>query len=161
MASPRSLSARPVRVLIRTRLRDSLAIDPSIERADKEFIAQLCIKLSSSIDKTAIHHLITRQSDNPRQLDGNKQSDRNGYVDIVFDHNLPENAEQPEVIAFKVSIRDSLWKIEELHNPSIKGVVNNTVKVWKEINLKHGLTFPSRGDIRSETWLKQGVVDSR
>jgi hypothetical protein len=153
MTSP--LLACPVRVLIRTRLGDSQQIDPSIKRADEEFIAQLCIKLSSSIDKTAIHHLITRQSDSTMQ------SDRSGYVDIVFDHNLAENVEQPEVRGFKVRIRHSVWKIEELHNPSIKSAVNKTVKAWKEINLKHGLSFPSRGDIRSETRLKQEVVDSR
>jgi hypothetical protein len=145
---PNGLSAHPVRVLIQTRLEDLRTIDPSIEQAEQKVIMQLCIQLSGSVDKAAIRHLITRQSD------------RNGHtrVDIIFDYNLAENPGQPEVVAFKVRIHDdSLLEAKQLHHPGIKGIVNNTVKIWEEINLKHGLSFPSRPDIRAITRVKRGV----
>jgi hypothetical protein len=142
---PSSLSTRSVRVLVRTALGDLQQIDPLIEKADNTFITQLCTRLSSSIDKAAIHLLITRQLEQ--------------RVDIVFDHNLTRT-EHPDVLAFRVRICDSIWTIDELFNPSIKGRVNNTVKAWKEINVIHGLSFPSRENIHLKLCQRQGAVDS-
>jgi len=139
MASPSTdLSRRPVRVLIRTRPAQLRKIHPSVDQADAKLIEKLCVELSGSVDTTNIFHLITKISDR-------KRSER---VDIVFDYGVPLDARQPQVKAFDVKVADSRLTITELFNPAIQPKVNETVEWWRAINLKHGINFPSRTDVR-------------
>ncbi|KAF2176537.1 hypothetical protein K469DRAFT_400773 [Zopfia rhizophila CBS 207.26] len=129
----------PVRVLIRTRPVHLQAIHPSFEKADTALIDKLCAKLFDKESTTKIQHLITRIADERR-------SER---VDIIFDcGGVPAEEPQPEVVAFKLIVKDSEVIASEISHPEIKSKVNDTVDWWRGINVKNHITFPSRTDVR-------------
>ena len=131
------LLARPVRVLIRTRPAQLEKVHTSIEQADTELIKRFWVQQSNSADTTELCHLITRISDW-------KTSER---VDIIFDYGVPTNERHPRVVAFDVKVSDSILA-SQLSHPLIQPKVNETVDRWGKDNLKYGLSFPSRSDVR-------------
>ncbi|KAF2817574.1 uncharacterized protein BDZ99DRAFT_19130 [Mytilinidion resinicola] len=139
MASPLiGRLSRPVRFLIRTRPVQLEKIHPSVDKADTELLEQFWTQISGRTDTTEICHLITKISDR-------KGSDR---VDIVFDYGVPLDADGPNVMAFDVKCSDSRLIVKRLASPAISPKVNETVKWWREINLEHNISFPSRTDVR-------------
>lgn len=122
----------PIRVLIRTLLAQLQKIHPSIDQADTELIKRLCDKLSIT-DYTRISHLITRVLDD-------KKLER---VDIIFNYGSPTIECQPRVMAYSITVKDPDLIVEQLFHPSIRQIVNRTVKTFESINLENGRCFPS------------------
>ncbi|KAF2175222.1 hypothetical protein K469DRAFT_702918 [Zopfia rhizophila CBS 207.26] len=139
MTSPPTDSLRgPIRVLIRTRPAYLQEIHPSFDQADTALIEKLCASSCDEIDASQIRHLITRIADE-------KRSER---VDIIFDYGVPAEELDPEVLAFKVGVKNSRLTVTKLPHPDIKSKVNDTVHWWRGINVKNHITFPSRTDVR-------------
>jgi hypothetical protein len=137
----------PIRVLIRTRPAQLQKVHPSIDQADTELIKRLCDKLSIT-DHTKISHLITRVSDD-------KKLER---VDIIFDYGSPTIEWQPPVMAYSITVEGPDLIVRQLFHPSIRQIVNHTVKTFESINLENGRCFPSRADTRAETQRQRRAV---
>jgi hypothetical protein len=103
-------------------------------QADIQLIEQLCVQLFSNNDAAKIHQLITKISDQ-------EGSER---VEIVFDYGVPADERQPEVVAFNVKVDGSTF------NPRITPEVNRRVEIWRTLNVKNGIGFPSRTDVRKK-----------
>src|SRR5579871_5164332 len=118
MTSPWSNSFDgPVRVLLRAKSTDIKKIDTCIEEADKKLIEKLCVGL----DLEKVRHLLTKQSD--KQSGGER-------VDIVFDYGVSTSA--PDVVVFRVGVKDSTPSFKRLSSPVAKDEVNRIVGVHKE-----------------------------
>jgi hypothetical protein len=165
------LKSKPVRVFVRTTLRDLQLIDPSIraadnepsiEKADNEVIQQLCAHVFGSKSCGTIRHLATRLSDGGRNQrrgetrdgkhDGKRrhQENQDTLVDIIFDHNLSENTKQPEVMAYRY--HGSSSPNFKILRSAYKTVVNRWIEEFSRMNLEYGLTFPRRPDNRNKSW---------
>ena len=53
-------------------------------------------------------------------------------------------------MTFKVKFDGSALTIKQLYNPQIESKVNETVKWWRAINLKHGISFLSQTDVQKK-----------
>jgi hypothetical protein len=109
-------------------------------QADIQLIEQLCVQLFSNNDAAKIHQLITKISDQ-------EGSER---VEIVFDYGVPADERQPEVVAFNVKVDGSTLTVQQLFNPRITPEVNRRVEIWRTLNVKNGIGFPSRTDVRKK-----------
>ena len=125
----------PVRLLFRTRPDQLEKIHPCLEHADTLLIAKLC--LIHNIDISRIQRLITKV-----WIEKNLER-----ADIICDYGVSTNAE-PKVEAYNVTIKDSNLIIDPLVYSETRSRVNKEVKAWRESNIKYGMAFPGRTDVR-------------
>ncbi|PVH69119.1 hypothetical protein DL98DRAFT_182661 [Cadophora sp. DSE1049] len=125
----------PIRFLFRTRPDQLEMIHPSLDLADTILIEKLCLIHKIDISKT--QRLITK-------VWIEKTTER---ADIICDYGVSTNAE-PKVMAYDITIKDSNLIIDPLVHSEIRSRVNKEVKVWRELNIKYGMDFPGRTDVR-------------
>jgi hypothetical protein len=125
----------PIRFLFRTRPDQLEMIHPSLDHADTILIESIC--LIHNIDISRIQRLITK-------VWIEKKTER---ADIICDYDVFTNAE-PKVMAYDITIEGSNLIIDPLVHSEIRSRVNKEVKAWKELNIKYGMDFPGRTDVR-------------
>jgi hypothetical protein len=125
----------PIRFLFRTRPDQLEMIHPSLDHADTILIENIC--LIHNIDISRIQRLITK-------VWIEKKTER---ADIICDYDVSTNAE-PKVMAYDITIKGSDLIIDPLVHSEIRSRVNKEVKAWKELNIKYGMDFPGRTDVR-------------
>jgi hypothetical protein len=127
----------PIRILIRTRPDQLTTIHPILDKADTSLIERLCVELCIT-DTTEIQRLITKTWKE-------KKLDR---VDIICDYGVSTN-DEPQVMAYDVTIDGSNLIIKPLPHPQIRWMVNKEVEAWKQLSAQYdGITFPGRTDLR-------------
>ena len=110
-------------------------IHPSLDYADTILIEKLC--LIHNIDISRIQRLVTK-------VWIEKKTER---ADIICDYGVSTNAE-PKVMAYDITIKGSNLIIDPLVHSEIRPRVNKEVKAWRELNIKYGMDFPGRTDVR-------------
>jgi len=106
-------------------------------------------KLCVGLDLEKVRHLLTKQSD--RKSGGER-------VDIVFDYQVA--ATTPDVLIFRVQVKDSTPSFKPLNSTVAKDEVNRIVGVHEEIINKYGLSIPRRIDVRRHTMKQLGSPDT-
>jgi hypothetical protein len=83
-------------------------------------------------------------------------------VDIIYDYGVSTN-DEPQVVAYDVTISGSNLIIKPLAHPQIRSRVNKEVEAWRELSVQHdGVPFPGRTDLReSQRRLEQRHLDQQ
>jgi len=105
--------------------------------ADTLLIKNLYAELGIT-DITRIRRLITKTW-NEKRLE---------RVDIIYEYGVSTN-DEPQVMAYEVTIDGPNLSITPLYNPHIRSRVNKEVQTWRQLSAKYErISFPGRTDLR-------------